>query len=212
MLENRSFDSILGRMKWDGIRPEVNGLTGNEFNTLNGSKIFVQRTSDTVSRYNPGHSLPDITEQIYGSDTNGTVHSLKPSNSGFALNAYRIGKGDSFAVNEVMSAFGPDAMPVTYALANEYAIIGNWFSAVPGPTYPNRHFAHAATSGGRTFNGSPIPGFSLKTIFTKLSQYGKSWHVYADSLKITTLLYNEMRTPKNLLKIRTVKYIFICVV
>ncbi|KAJ1339723.1 hypothetical protein BSLG_005629 [Batrachochytrium salamandrivorans] len=44
VMENRSFDSILGRLQWDGIRSDIDGLTGNESNTLaNGQVVPIQR-------------------------------------------------------------------------------------------------------------------------------------------------------------------------
>jgi phospholipase C len=41
----------------------------------------------------------------------------------------------------------PNQLPVMHQLANEFAVCDNWFSSLPGPTWPNRFFAYAATSG-----------------------------------------------------------------
>jgi phospholipase C len=38
--------------------------------------------------------------------------------------------------------------PVLAYLAEQFAVCDMWFSSVPGETWPNRNFAHAATSDG----------------------------------------------------------------
>ena len=47
-----------------------------------------------------------------------------------------------------MRGFAPGALPVLTALAKEFVLCDHWFSAMAGPTEPNRMFVHAATSGG----------------------------------------------------------------
>src|SRR5205823_14763777 len=44
-------------------------------------------------------------------------------------------------------------LPVLYQLASEFALCDQWFSSLPGPTWPNRFFLLAASSGG--LDGSP---------------------------------------------------------
>jgi len=39
-------------------------------------------------------------------------------------------------------------LPALNELACRYVLFDNWFSSVPGPTWPNRFFVHAASSGG----------------------------------------------------------------
>ena len=81
--------------------------------------------------------------------------------SGFAKNyEQRAGQGKGV---EVMRCFTPDQLPVLSTLARQYAVCDQWFSSVPGPTLPNRAFAHFGTSFGRldmrptTF--APAPAF-----------------------------------------------------
>jgi len=95
MMENRSFDHLLGYLSLpgDGGRPDVNGLTGTEFNRgRDGVKHLVTlRTRPTVppppgvAPYpatafldDPGHGWDDVTQQLSG----GAGH---PSNAGFVL-------------------------------------------------------------------------------------------------------------------------------
>ena len=52
-----------------------------------------------------------------------------------------------------------------------------WFSSVPGPTWPNRFFIHAATSDGVATNDVLHP-FDMQTIYDSLSAKGLTWNIY----------------------------------
>src|SRR5208283_3039327 len=72
----------------------------------------------------------------------------------------------------VMECFQPDQLPVLTTLAGEFALFNFWHSSLPGPTWPNRFFVHAATSGGLTDSPSTaqiLEGFSFQngTIYKK---------------------------------------------
>jgi len=60
--------------------------------------------------------------------------------NGFAQQAESLIPG--FA-HRVMAAFRPSAIPVTAALATQFAVFDRWFSSIPGPTQPNRFFLHS---------------------------------------------------------------------
>jgi phospholipase C len=51
-------------------------------------------------------------------------------------------------LGEIMKCYSPDQLPVLTALAKEFAVCDNWHASMPGPTWPNRMFVHAASSGG----------------------------------------------------------------
>ncbi|KAI8898930.1 phosphoesterase family-domain-containing protein [Globomyces pollinis-pini] len=217
MLENRSFDNMFGRMKLDGINPHVNGLTGNESNVLrNGTSIKVHPNTRDSSKFDPGHELWEVTEQIYGKQ--GPTAGLKPTMSGFASNAEDVSKTLKVPIDEGLSEemgyHGPGTLPITYALAKEFAIVDDWYlflftnvfryASVPGPTQPNRHFLHCATSKGITKNNDvPIIPVDCKTNFENLQENGKTWKAYFDAITPSTLLYSGLRDPKNLEKIKS---------
>jgi phospholipase C len=72
----------------------------------------------------------------------------------------------------------PQQVPVLATLAREFAVCTRWFSSVPGETWPNRNFLHAATSDGDT---DIEPRFYTdRTIFELLEEHGRDWHVYHD--------------------------------
>ncbi|KAJ3359078.1 hypothetical protein HDU91_005016 [Kappamyces sp. JEL0680] len=197
MLENRSFDSILGRLSLDKINPDVNGLTGAEANALaNGTEFKVNPTSNPVSSYDPDHSVAGVTEAIYGSQ--GPTKNLVPRMNGFATNAVR--RGGLSAAQEVMAYYSAATMPTTYRLAQEFALVDNWFSSVPGPTQPNRFFLHAATALGHTDNTFPILGLKCPTIYDALEAVQKSWRVYTDGTLASTQYFSKLRLNPNVKK------------
>ena len=72
MMENRSYDHMLGWMKAGGEygNPEVDGLTGNECNFKDPKnpelgEICVSHSAPDNSVYDPDHSFEKTTERIY---------------------------------------------------------------------------------------------------------------------------------------------------
>src|SRR5688572_17180920 len=72
MLENRSFDHMLGFSGITGTdavtgKPTaINGLTGAEFNSYGGTNYPVTQPADFVMPVDPGHEFPDVLEQLAG--------------------------------------------------------------------------------------------------------------------------------------------------
>jgi phospholipase C len=147
MLENRSFDHLLGK---SGI-PGLNGLTGNETSPYNGKNYGITRASIGPMDVDPGHEFPDVVEQLAGKGATFPHGGPYPpiNNSGYAESFMRTsGAKVNAAPGLAMSAFAPQDLPVLNALAREFAICDRWHSSLPGPTLPNRFFLLAATSGG----------------------------------------------------------------
>ena len=70
-------------------------------------------------------------------------------------------------------------IPYYYELATQFATSDRWFSALMGPTIPNRLYLFTATSFGNIFPiNAPPGGFTQKTIFELLNQHGISWKYY----------------------------------
>jgi phospholipase C len=63
-------------------------------------------------------------------------------------------------------------------LALQFAVCDHWFSSVPGETWPNRNFMHAATSDGET--DIDIRFYDNLTIFELLEDHGLDWRIYHD--------------------------------
>src|SRR5260221_5129000 len=132
--------------------------------------------------FDPGHEYYDVQVQLYGplKDTApdmppiANIASDPAPMTGFIASATQA---VDFSGDEslVMECFQPDQLPVLTTLANEFALFNFWYSSLPGPTWPNRFFVHAATSGGLTDSPSTaqiLEGFSFEkgTIYDRLEK------------------------------------------
>ena len=218
MLENRSFDHMLGFSGITGVDLKGNPTAFNEgFNTSLSNVNPVTQISfpvTTPADYNlarardanmqptgdrdPGHELDDTLVQLCGEGASYDPNVGYPpiNNSGF------IGSYIEYQANipeRIMRCFDPKQLPVLNQLAQEFAICDQWFSSLPGPTWPNRLFAMAATSGG--LDNSPdavnsallatINGFEFENgnIFDSLDSKCIPWRIFAgDDFPVSGLL------------------------
>jgi phospholipase C len=200
MLENRSFDHLLGASPITGIdavtgRPtQTNGAPAGSSNSWGGTNFpFGPPAVDPLTK-DPQHEFPDVVEQLCGDGVTYTGGAYPPmNNSGFAAN---FGKtfGAPIAGN-VMKCFNPGKVPVLSALAKEFALCDAWFSSLPGPTWPNRFFALGGSAAGldhspttpETLRWETIGGFTFQngSIFDVKNL---KWRIYAGN-KIFTLAH-----------------------
>lgn len=195
MLENHSFDNVFA---FSGI-PGLRTATPANANSFKGQSYAAGPNAPLAMPTDPGHEFADVVEQLCGE--NAPLPGWKPygpiDNSGFVANyATSASEGGPPPTSEhwgkIMLGFStPSQLPVTYALATNFAVCDAWHSSLPGPTWPNRFFVHGASSGGWT--NSPgkgdiakwmsISGFSYPSgasIFDRLNAAGLKWRVYAD--------------------------------
>jgi phospholipase C len=192
MLENRSFDHLLGYHK--SVDPRIDGLMGTESNLpdpIHSSlpAVPVSRATSFAIPFDPGHEFDDVQIQLYGP---GRPPINPAPMDGFVASAKAGAQQAQVpqAAPRIMECFQPDQVPVLSALAQQFCVCNYWHSSLPGPTWPNRFFIHAATSGGLTDSpdtGQIVAGFSFPngTIYERLSSAGKGWSIYHDSLPQT---------------------------
>ena len=198
MLENRSFDHMFGLSGLSGVG------TDGQPTTINGADPTRDSNVDPASGISfpvgpgadfalkgvdedPGHEFENTVVALCGDGvTYPPSHQYPPiHNSGFIANYRHSGSSQP---ERIMRCFEPDQLPVLTQLAKEFAICDNWFSSLPGPTWPNRFFALAASSGG--LDGSPSPldivtsttvegyRFSNGNIFDLLDDYCIQWRIF----------------------------------
>jgi phospholipase C len=80
--------------------------------------------------------------------------------------------------HNIMKCQPPENVPVLTTLARNYALCTNWFSSIPGPTLPNRLFAHLGTSVGR-LDLSALDFEVPLTLYEVLDTSGISSTIYA---------------------------------
>jgi phospholipase C len=146
--------------------------------------------------YDPGHEFEDVQIQLYGPAKNPPPAANPPddpaSMSGFINSASHAAQAAEVPSDapRIMECFQPDQVLVMSTLAREFALFNFWHSSLPGPTWPNRFFVHAATSGGLTDSPDTaqiIAGYSFEngTIYEKLADAQKDWRIYHDGLPQT---------------------------
>jgi phospholipase C len=209
MLENRSFDNMLGWLDAPDNpppfrplpgAPRVDGLAGGPRANpvppdLPGAPGLVRagraahpRTPDP----DPGEGYAHTHVQLYGRPP-GPQESADPAPApmdGFVRDYIDVLRADGRALTpaeygQIMDAFPPASVPVISILARAYAVCDRWHCSVPSETLPNRAFALAATSGGMVDNTPYTRWLSLDapTICNRLQDArvpGLTWRVYYD--------------------------------
>lgn len=199
MLENRSFDHMLGGLGssiqgLDGVDPtspgsNIDNSTNTPFRQLPNAQAIVSKT------FNVPHEFVDVQEQISGGMAN-FVSSFVKNNP------------DSTPQErgQVMSYFKEDDLPVLHALAKSYLVCNRWFSSLPGPTWPNRLFVHSGTSLGHVLmpnadNPAEIDQllgtFGQDTIYDRLDNAlggAISWKIYHDGFPQSVIL-DHLKKP-----------------
>jgi phospholipase C len=194
MLENRSFDSMLGKL--DTTVKNFDGLKGDEQNLDNtGAAIQVWNSPGTAEQTmsipdpDPGEEWIDINMQLFGTET---LRAPTPaaSMSGFVKNylaQQQNNPSETYDPRSVMHYFTPDQVPVLSTLAKSFAVCDRWFASAPCQTWPNRWFVHAATADGDENNDPPhIP--NVPTIYNRLEQAGQTWTIYFHDMAQTHTL------------------------
>lgn len=190
MLENHSFDHLFGFSDYNST---INKLTGNESNTYKGTSYQVNEKAVDPMPVGPGHEFMNTLVQLCGEGTTnpfpgGTYPAI--NNSGFVADYAAEGAaGDD--CGDVMDCCDPSSkLPNLYKLAQNFALCDNWFSSMPGPTWPNRLFAMGASSSG--LDDSPTSGqiktwetvsgftYTNGSIFDQLKKYTLKYRLYND--------------------------------
>jgi phospholipase C len=166
MMENRSFDHVLGSLTLLEGRDDVDGLLASHANPGPSGPIPVHpATSWCVG--DPPHSWTSSRVQFAGG-----------TNQGF-VQAYVDRHGaDDAAIP--MGFYTRRELPISYALADAYTICDQWFCSLLTSTWPNRLYSLGGQSEGMPHNDFPGGGFTynMRTIFDQLDEAGVSWGSY----------------------------------
>ena len=176
MLENRAFDHMFGFSGLEGIDPDGNPATiigadpAQNSNIDSSTHLPVPVTVNPPADFalngidqDPGHEFEDTLMALCAKiDKTGNIHpppyqqvpgGYPPiTNGGFVENYMHPSNPDgkpASTPDRIMRCFDtPNQLPVLFQLAQEFAICDQWFSSMPGPTWPNRFFLLAASTGG----------------------------------------------------------------
>jgi phospholipase C len=195
MMENRSFDTLLGHLNEDESRTDVEEAPAGASNP----DVPGAETGGT-------HPFMHAPHQCFF-DTDHSWHGQHVSydngaNDGF----YFTNNGNDDNGAPVFDAGGTDAavpyiydgeramwwydntdLPFEYSLANSFAVADHYFCSTLGPTYPNRDYLASATSFGVTENNfpnfaaaDPTDVVNNRIITDELQQRHVSWEAFTD--------------------------------
>jgi phospholipase C len=198
MLENRSFDCMLGMLYPNS--EDFDGLIGIESNTWHkpdGSQQQIpvwkdpELTAQTVCipDPDPGELFTDIQMQIRGLTEGGLPNAGEPTMGGFVDNYMRqpptTPAPDPYSV---MHYFTPDQVPVISELARSFGVSDRWHASAPCQTWPNRFFAHTGTANGYVNNNPTHFPYRMDTVFDRLTAARQSWRIYFHDIPQTVTL------------------------
>jgi phospholipase C len=167
MMENRSFDHMLGSLK--AVNPAIDGYIATDpFRNLdaNNNPVKPQPLAEFQGQLNPDpdHHFPAVDIQIYG----GATGAGRAANMQGFVTSYFHQQEDVGHSQKIMYYFKQSDLPVLTTLALQFAVFNRWFASIPGPTICNRAFAHYGTSFGRV-DMDPFDVIEpIKSIYTRL--------------------------------------------
>jgi phospholipase C len=190
MLENRSFDHMLGYLSLDDSYPfTVDGLSPGLQNTYHGTTYPVFRLRSTSMRpfETPEHDGANVDLQL----SNG--------GQGFAedyITTRANAEQRSWAARPdhcvTMGYHDGRQLPVFDHLARHYVVCDRWFSSVRGATMPNRLYSVVGTSGGQRANkklfGQDFPLYNYPSFVRHLEDSHVSWRWYRPDLLVPPTL------------------------
>jgi phospholipase C len=184
MLENRSFDSMLGTLYPKSAHFE--GLAGSESNPdASGAPLPVWTTPATdagtmsIPAPDPGELFTDINTQLFGTPASATAAGA-PTMSGFVRNylSQTDKPKEAYQARDVMHYFMPEQLPVLTTLARQFAVCDHWYASAPCQTWPNRFFVHTGTANGYENNSPPRFPYDMETIFDRIEAKNLPWKIY----------------------------------
>ena len=189
MLENRSFDCMLGKLYPSDA--SFAGLTGNEKNLWNSHPVLVwpsgcdtlDSTSACIPDPDPGELFVDMNTQLFGNE-----EASGPATMGGFVQNYMSQVPMPGDCGAVMHYFTDTQVPMISQLARSFGVSDQWYASAPCQTWPNRFFAHTGTCLGFVNNDDFHIPFDAPSIFRRLSDCGKSWRVYFHDVPQSILL------------------------
>ncbi len=191
MMENRSFDHMLGSLK--AVNPLIDGVDGTQWNPdTQGNQVHVQPVAEFQSQLDPDpdHHFPAVDLQIFGGDQSAG----RTANMQGFVKSYFQQRQDVAHSQKIMYYFSEDKLPVLTTLATNFAVFNRWFSSIPGPTICNRGFAHYGTSFGQVGMNVFYP--HGKSVYERLQDAGRTAKLYyfdqaSSTMEVVNLLQHQ---------------------
>jgi len=185
MMENRSFDHMLGHLTRENLVPGVNGLKGDlspYANVYKGGSYLPFPMKPGPLSYDLPHEWDQVAIQLSDSPV-----TERFAMTGF-VEAYAAStKGEPAQEADPMGFFGSQDVLITSFLARNFLTCDRWHASLPTSTQPNRTIAFCGAS--QIFDTSSgariIPSDDI--LFDWLERAGVRWRVYHDGLSFFAL-------------------------
>ncbi len=189
MMENRSFDHILGHLSYeDEVNwPTLEGLRKSEVQNYrnhciyNNEPYYPNPVSDGYFPNDLPHERDCVARQL--SRSNGVCNMTGFTNAYYEYCHHCI-RLDPNCIEpfEPIGFLGSKDLPVTSFLANNFAVCDHWFAPLPASTHPNRIMA---LSGSTPIDRTTWTDITLEIdsiVLDWLDARGIRWRVYHDGL------------------------------
>jgi phospholipase C len=219
MLENRSFDHMLGDL--DRSIPGLNGIqnakaylkTPAHQNFIDGDpqpfplsdkpkRGLDAKSLGTPADFDPKHEFPNVKTQL-GGDLN------QPVMKGFAQDTRDGLAGANLSpdlqrsvIDQVMAYFPDGSLPALHSLAKQFVVCDRWHASIPGPTWPNRFFAMSGTTkgylempAGLSSISTLFRSYDMPTIFNRMQDAGRQSRIYYHDISLSLLLRQTWGLP-----------------
>ena len=173
MLENRSFDHMLGYLSLEGGRDDIDGLRPGMANDYAGGHYPVHHLAATDlpnERWDPEHTAAATDRQINDGAMDGFTSSYAET-----LAARGVEDGDP---GIVMGYYNASDLPVFDHFAAEFCVCDSWHSSVAGATWPNRLYALTG-SGAGSRDDPKVPIYHQHSFVRHLDAAGVPWRWYS---------------------------------
>jgi phospholipase C len=188
MMENHSFDRVLGWMKQndagiEGVDPNHPGW--NSDYPVTTDTVFQAETRNRNIGNDPGHDLDNVLGQLAG------------GNQGFVADfAQMYPQAARSERQEIMGWYPYQYLPALHFLAYNFVVCDHWFASVPGPTWPNRFFVHSGTSLGHVNMPEGVfnPGlhwYDQRTLYDELDDAQVDWRIYHGDFPQSLLMVHQ---------------------
>jgi phospholipase C len=185
VLENRSFDHMLGHLRYEGLNAAANGLSkklAQYGNIYKGGNYLPFRIQDRPLSFDLPHEWNEVETQLsYSSVTQ------QFDMTGFVEAYANLTKTNPVQQCDPMGFFASSTVPITSFLAQNFLVCDQWHASLPSSTQPNRTMAFCGSSEiYDTSSGARlIPTEDM--LFNWLERNRIRWRVYHDGLSFFAL-------------------------
>jgi phospholipase C len=185
VLENRSFDHMLGHLTYENLVPGANGLEQNLAtyeNIYKGTPYRPFLMSDRLLSSDLPHEWNEVATQLAYS----TV-TQQFDMTGFVEAYATFTKTEPARQVDPMGFFASATDPITSFLAQNFRVCNQWHAPFPSSTQPNRTMAFCGSS--EIFDTSSGPRLipTRDILFDWLHRANVRWRVYHDGLSFFAL-------------------------